>query len=92
MFFIGVIFTALVAALVFFVIKKGISVRWYEWLIAIIGLLLLVYTIQNFMAAFGEEEPAAAWLFWLFIGLPSLIIIAIPVSLVFRRLNNQASV
>ena len=85
MFFVGLIFAALVTALIFFIIKEGISVRWYEWLIAGIGILLLIFTVQNFLGSFIENEPTAAWIFWLVLGLPSLIIIAIPTVLVIMR-------
>jgi hypothetical protein len=85
MFFVGLIFAALVTALVFYVLNKNISVRWWEWLLLAIGILLLVFTVQNFLGSFVENEPKAAWIFWLVLGLPALIIIAIPTVLVVRR-------
>ncbi|MCL2475338.1 MAG: dehalogenase [Chloroflexi bacterium] len=88
MFFVGVVFTMAVAAAVALIIVKKVSVRWWEWLIFGIGVALLIFTVQNFIMAFGEQEPQAAWMFWLFTGLPALIIIAIPAILVFKRLNN----
>ncbi|PKH46888.1 hypothetical protein CVH13_00863 [Dehalococcoides mccartyi] len=47
---LGVGFTALVNMLN----KRGISVRFYEWLIGITGLVLFLFTIQNFYTAFQE--------------------------------------
>ena len=85
MFFVGLIFAATITALVFLVIKQGTSVRWYEWLIGAFGIALLIFTIQNFLSSFAENEPSAAWLFWLVLGLPSLILLAIPAILATRR-------
>ncbi|MCL2475296.1 MAG: dehalogenase [Chloroflexi bacterium] len=81
-------FAALVTALVFWVIKQGISVRWWEWLIGTIGIALLIFTVQNFLGSFVENEPKAAWMFWIVLGLPSLIILAIPTVLVIMRRKN----
>ena len=91
MFFVGVILAVAVSILVTMVIAKKVSVHWWEWLIFAIGIALLIFTIQNFMSAFGEQEPTAAWMFWLFIGLPAIIIIAIPTILVLRRRSSGAA-
>ena len=88
MFFVGAIFAVVITALVFWVIKQGISVRWWEWLIGAIGIALLIFTVQNFLGSFVENEPKAAWMFWLVLGLPSLIILAIPTVLVIMRRKN----
>jgi len=88
MFFVGAIFAVVVTALVFLVMKQGISVRWWEWLIGAIGIALLIFTVQNFLGSFTENEPKAAWMFWLVLGLPSLIILAIPTVLVLMRKRN----
>jgi len=85
MFFVGIIFTVAIAFLVFWIIKQGISVRWWEWLMGAMGVVLLVFTIQNFMGLMGENESLPAWMFWLYIGLPGLIFVAIPAILVFIR-------
>ena len=85
MFFVGTIFAVAITALVFLAIKQGISVRWYEWLIGAIGIALLIFTVQNFLGSFAENEPSAAWMFWLVLGLPALIILAIPTILVIMR-------
>ena len=88
MFFVGIIFATIIVALVFLVIKQGTSVRWYEWLIGAAGVALLIFTIQNFIGSFQEGEPSAAWMFWLILGLPSLILLAIPTVLVITRRKN----
>ncbi len=50
-----------------------------------IGLLLLLFTIQNFIAAFVEKAPGAAWMFLLTIGIPALVLMAVAWQLAARR-------
>ncbi|PKH47985.1 zinc ribbon domain-containing protein [Dehalococcoides mccartyi] len=65
--------------------SKNIKVTWYEWLIGIVGLLLLVFTIQNFAGSLAEVESTAAYMFLLVVGLPALILLAVAWQLVVRR-------
>ena len=72
-------------ALVVWLRSKAIKTTWYEWLIGLVGLALLLYTVQNFTTAFAELESTAAWMFLLVLGLPALILMAIAGSLIWRR-------
>lgn len=74
-----------VVALVLWGRSKGLSFKWYEWLMAIIGMGLLVFTLENFIGSFEEHTPKAAWMFLLVTGLPSLLLLIIPVQLTLRR-------
>ena len=65
--------------------NKGLSFKWYEWLMVVIGLVLLVFTLENFVGSFEEATPQAAWMFLLVTGLPSLILLIIPLQLTLRR-------
>ena len=85
---IGVIVGVAFAALIWFLNKNKFSLKWYEWLIGAAGLLLLLWTIQNFVGSFAEWEPRAAWAFLLVVGLPSLILLALAGSLAFRRFRK----
>ena len=82
---IGLIAGAAILGLVQWMRSKNISLTWYEWLIGIVGLALLLFTIQNFFGSFAELEPTAAWMFLLITGLPSLILLAVSWQLVARR-------
>jgi len=82
---IGLVLGAGLFALVSWLRNKNISVNWYEWLIGIVGLALLVYTIQNITGSFAEFEPTAAWLFLLVLGLPAVILMVVAWQLVARR-------
>ncbi len=82
---IGLIAGAAVLGLVLWMRGKGISVKWYEWLIGAIGLLLLLFTIQNFAGSLAELESTAANMFLLVSGLPAIILLAVSWQLVVRR-------
>jgi len=66
-------------------INKKISVRWWEWVLFGAGVLLLVFTLQNFVGAQLEGESKPAWMFLWTLGIPALILIATPAVLVFMR-------
>ena len=75
--------------LVLWIRSANIAVKWYEWLIGAIGLLIGMIAIENFFSAFVEFESGAAWKYILVFGLPALILLAVAIQLVFRR--HQAS-
>ena len=68
--------------------RNDIVVRWYEWLIGVIGLLLLLFTIQNFYTAFGEFSAKAGWIFLATTGVLSLILLAVAFQL--PNMRNRA--
>ena len=82
---ISLIVGAGLVVMVLWLRSRDIKVTWYEWLIGAIGLLLLLFTIQNFVTAFAELESAAAWMFLLVLGLPALILLVVAWLLVWRR-------
>ncbi|AGG08561.1 dehalogenase [Dehalococcoides mccartyi] len=85
-FFIGIIIGALVLSFIWWLRRKNLNLTWYEWVLGILGLLLLVFTLQNFMGSFEEIESKAAYMFLLITGLPSLILLALTWQLAARRL------
>lgn len=82
---IGLIVGAAILGLIIRIRGRGISVKWYEWLIGFIGLLLLLFSIQNVVGSFIELETTAAYMFLLVTGLPSLILLVVAWQLVARR-------
>ena len=90
-FIIALILGAGVLALVLWLRSRKIAVSWYEWLIGAIGLLLLLFTIQNFSASFAEHEEIAARMFLLVFGLPAIILLAIACLLPWLRHRRAAS-
>jgi len=81
----GAVLGAALLGLSLWMRSRNISLKWYEWLIGIVGILLLLFTVQNFIGSFGEMQATAAWMFLLVTGLPSLILIAITWQLARRR-------
>ena len=79
-----------IVALFLWLRSKNIETKWYDWLVGFLGLLLLLFTIQNFYTSFEELEPTAAWMFVLITGIPSLVLLAIPVFRVWRRKQAAA--
>jgi len=65
--------------------RNNLSVTWYEWLLGLIGLVLFLFSVQNFYSSFMEAESQAAWMFLVFPGLLGLLLIGIVYGLVVRR-------
>jgi len=84
-FTIAFVLGAGLVALVIWLRGSSVQVKWYEWLIGIIGLLLLIFTIQNLTGSLAEFNSTAAWLFLPITGLPALILLAVAWQLVARR-------
>ena len=84
-FAIAFVLGASLVALIVWLRSSSVEVKWYEWLIGIIGLLLLIFTIQNFAGSLAEFNSTAAWLFLPIVGLPALILLAVAWRLVARR-------
>jgi hypothetical protein len=86
------IFGAIIGAAIFWLASwlrsKNVVTKWYDWVIGILGLLLLIFTIQNFFGSNAELESTAANLFLLVTGLPALILVGIAYQLTARRKNS----
>ena len=76
---------AVLGGLFFWLRSRDIRVTWYEWLIGIVGVLLILFTIQNYAGSLNEVKSTAANLFLLASGLPALILLAVAFQFVWRR-------
>ena len=88
---LGIIVTALVAWLVYWLKGRGLAFTWYEWIIGIVGLLLLLFTIQNWGGAQAELVSKAANMFLLITGLPAIILLALTAALVARHKTKTST-
>ncbi len=86
---IGLVAGAAILGLVLWMQSKDVAVKWYEWLIGALGLMLLLFTIQNFAGSLAELESTAANMFLLVSGLPAVILLAVSWQLVARRQRSQ---
>jgi hypothetical protein len=84
-FFIGLVLGIGLLAMVLWLRSSRIVVRWYEWLIGALGLVLLLFTIHDLFASFAEYEELAAWTFlWVF-GVPAVMLLSIALFLPWHR-------
>ena len=84
---IGLVAGAAVYWLVSWMKSKDKALTWYEWVIGIVGLVLLFLAIQNYIGYQAELEPGPASMTLLVIGLPAVILLAVTGVLVSRRLR-----
>jgi len=87
---VALIVGGLVGALALWLRSRDIKVSWYEWLIGVIGLLLLLFTLQNYFAVQAEWESDAANMFLLVTGLPAVILMVVAGFLSWRRQRAAA--
>ena len=89
LFIVGTIFGIAMLALFWWMRSKAIKVSWYEYLIGGIGLLLLMFAVQNWLGAIREGEPAAIMWYLLFFGVPAIVLLLVAAVGAWRR--NAAS-
>jgi uncharacterized membrane protein YeaQ/YmgE (transglycosylase-associated protein family) len=82
---IGLIVGAGLLWLVSWMKSKNMAFKWYEWLLGVIGLAMLLFTIQNFFGSQAELEPKAASMFLLVTGLPAVILLVLTGVLAARH-------
>lgn len=71
--------------LLWVVMSKKIQMRWYEWLIGIVGLALLLFTVLVTTTSYAEDEPKAAQMFMLVMGIPSVVLMVLAWQLSVRH-------
>lgn len=88
MFWIGLFWGIAIGLGAMFVVHKGIAVKWYEWVLGGIALLLLTITVQHYFGSMNEYEPTAAWMGVLVLGILTLLFAGVTFQLVWR--HNKA--
>ena len=89
-FIVALLIGGLVVGFGFWLRNKDISLTWYEWVIGIVGLFLVLFTIQNYTKSLDELNSTAANYFLLITGLPGLVLIALTWALAYRRVRARA--
>jgi uncharacterized membrane protein len=69
--------------------SRQIKLRWYEWLIGLIGLILALVAIQSYSASLIELEPRAATFFLAALGIPAVILLFLALFLPYRRTGKK---
>lgn len=86
---IGVLVAVAVYAAINWLRSRNIKVDWYEWLIGIVGLILLLIAVQHYFGASSELFSFAAWTGLAIIGVPAIILLVVAWQLIARK-NKQA--
>lgn len=89
-FIAALIVGVLVTALVFWMRSRDMKLTWYEILIGVVGVLLLLFGIQNFVGFNAEFESDAATTSLLLMVLPAVVLIAVAGILAWR--SNRSAV
>ena len=86
-FVIALILGGLVGAFALWMRSKDMKMAWYTWLIGIVGLFLLLFTIQNYVGSVNEFESSAASMFLVVMGIPSVVLLAVAGVLGYREMK-----
>jgi hypothetical protein len=84
-FIFGLVLGVGVVVMAMWLRDQHIMVRWYEYLIGGVGLVLLIWTIHDFFASLAEHNEIAAWTFLWLLGVPGLILLVVSFLLPWRR-------
>lgn len=84
-FVFGLVLGACVLALLRWKNAKKIRMTWYEWVMGLASLILILLVVQNFAGSVAEEETRAAWMGVLFLGIPAVILGVLAVRLPRQR-------
>ncbi|MGI2336496.1 MAG: dehalogenase [Dehalogenimonas sp.] len=82
---IAFIFGAGLIGLLYWLRNKNITLKWFEWIIAAIGVLLLFGSLQHYLGSIREDYPGPGLYGALIFGIPALILFALVWQLVIRR-------
>lgn len=79
------LFLGVVVGVGFFLAATKMKLTWYEWVLAVLGTILILFAIQNYAASQAEVEARAAGMLLLIFGLPGVILAALGFVLPWMR-------
>jgi hypothetical protein len=88
-FILGMVVGAALLWLVSWLRAKAVDVRWYELLLAALGFVMLLWTVNDFFASMAEHNETAGFIFLWLLGVPAIILISLPVFLYWWRKNRS---
>ncbi len=68
--------------------RPNFKLTWYEWVLAALAVILVLFSLQNYLASQAELEPRAAGLMLMLFTLPGMILAAVDAVLVLVRLKR----
>ena len=84
-FLIALILGAVIGGLLLWMRSRSMSLTWYEWVIGVIGLLMVLFGVQNYFGSVAEVELSAAPMYLLVVALPGLVLLVVAGVLANRR-------
>jgi len=87
-FILGLVVGAALLGLAQWLQRKGIAVRWYEWLLAALGFVMLVWTVNDYFGSIAEHNEAAARVFLWLLGIPAVVLLGLAVFLPWWRIHR----
>ena len=69
--------------------EKTVKLVWYEWVLSVLSLLIVIFMSQTIIASFEEGEPQAAWLSLVFMGIPMIISAVLTARSVKSRIPQE---
>ena len=84
------LFYGVVVGIGFYLAATKMKLTWYEWVMAVLGTILILFALQNYVASKIDLWPEAAGLLLLIFGLPGVILAALGFALPWRRAKKAA--
>ncbi|RJO63181.1 MAG: dehalogenase [Dehalococcoidia bacterium] len=88
-FILGLVVGAALMWLAQWLQRKGIAIRWYEWLVAALGFMMLVWTVNDYFGSIAEHNEAASRVFLWLLGTPAVILLGLAVFLPWWRMRRS---
>ena len=76
-FLVALILGAVIGGLLLWMRSRNMNLTWYEWVIGVIGLLMVLFGVQNYFGSVAEVEISAAPMYLLVIALPGLVLLVV---------------
>lgn len=89
MFLYNLAFVAGIAVIVWLLARK-VSLKWFNWVLGLIGWGLLLLALQNYGASVLEAEPKAAAILLAIFGVPGLILLLLAYFLPLKKKAAEA--
>lgn len=89
-FILGIIVGVALLGLVLWLQRKEFVIKWYEWLLAALGLVLLIWTVNDFFVSMSEHNEAAARVFLWLLGTPAIVLLGLAIFLPWWRYFKEA--
>lgn len=89
-FILGMVIGAALLGLVLWIQRKGITLKWYEWLLAGLGFVMLVWTVYDFFGSMAEHNETAGRVLLLILGIPAVVLLGLSAFLPWWRINRAS--